>query len=267
MVEYKILKAGYCLQNEVCSIMKGKNKKTKFYAMFVLLKHEKFGNILFDTGYDTSFYEASKKFPYSIYAKITPVFIDKENSAEYQLEKLGIRADEVSYIIISHFHADHIAGLKKFNNAKFICIEAAYQNIMNKKSFSALKEGFLPDLLPDNFQERLMFLKNKIKSDKFKPFEYYYDIFGDNSILAFDLSGHAKGQTGILVEDKFFIADACWYSNSYKRNLPPPLWVRLILGDNKEYLKTLDKLHQFYENYSEIEIIPSHCNDFWSKNA
>ena len=66
MVDYKILKAGYCVQNEICSIKKGKNKKTKFYAMFVLLKHEKFGYIIFDTGYGSHFYKASKNFPYSI---------------------------------------------------------------------------------------------------------------------------------------------------------------------------------------------------------
>ena len=265
MVEYKILKAGYCLQNELCSIIKGKNKQTKFYAMFVLIKHEKYGNILFDTGYSNYLYEASKNFPYSIYAKITPVFIDKENSAKAQLEKLGIKPDEISYTIISHFHADHIAGLKDFNKTKFICLEEAYQNIKNKKGFSALKEGFLPDLLPDNFNKRLVFLENKIENSEFRPFNYYYDIFGDKSILAFDLSGHAKGQVGILVCNKFFISDACWYSNSYKKNLPPPLWVRLLLGDNKKYLKTLDKLHKFYNNHPKIEIIPSHCNDFWSK--
>lgn len=265
MVDYKILKAGYCVQNEICSIKKGKNKKTKFYAMFVLLKHEKFGYILFDTGYGSHFYKASKNFPYSIYAKVTPVFIDEENSAKQIIEKLGIKADAISYIIISHFHADHIGGLRDFNKAKFICLEEAYKDIENKRGFSALKRGFLPYLLPDDFNKRLLFLNNKIKSDKYKPFNFYYDIFEDGSILAFDLSGHAKGQIGILIKDKFFIADACWYSNSYKKNLPPPLWVRLLLGNNKEYLKTLNKLHQFYKDHPEIEIIPSHCNDFWSK--
>jgi glyoxylase-like metal-dependent hydrolase (beta-lactamase superfamily II) len=157
------------------------------------------------------------------------------------LEQLGIKSDEISYIIISHFHADHIAGLKDFNRAKFICFKEAYQNIKNKKSFFALKEGYLPDLLPVNFEERLIYIENKVESNKFKPFDYYFDVFGDNSILAFDLSGHAKGQCGLLVEDKFFVADACWYSNSYKKNFLPPLWVRMLLGDNKEYLKTLNK--------------------------
>ncbi len=265
MIEYKILKAGYCLQNELCSIIKGKNKQTKFYAMFVLLKHEKYGNILFDTGYSNYFYEASQFFPYSIYEKITPVFTDKQNSAKYQLEQLGINSNDISYIIISHFHADHIGGLKDFNNAKFICHKEAYSYLKNKKGVSALKEGFLPNLLPDDFEKRLITLENKIISSDFKPFDSYYDVFNDKSILAFDLSGHAKGQIGILVNDKFFAADSCWHSKSYKKNLPPPLWVRLLLGDNKEYLKTLDKLHQFYDKNPEIEIIPSHCNDFWSK--
>ena len=267
MIEYKILKAGYCIQNELVINIKGKNKQTKIYAMFVLLKHTEFGNILFDTGYSEYFYKASKKFPYSIYGKITPVFIDNENSAKAQLEKMGINSDEISYIIISHFHADHIAGLRDFNKAKFICQKSSYDYLKNKKNFFALKEGFLPDFLPADFEERLILLNRKIKSEEYSPFDFYYDIFGDKSVIAFDLSGHAKGQIGILVKDKFFVADACWYSNSYKSNLPPPLWVRLLLGDNKQYLETLNKLHEFYKKHTDIEIIPSHCNYFWSKHV
>ena len=54
---------------------------------------------------------------------------------------------------------------------------------------------------------------------------------------------------------------------SYRENIPPPLWVRLLLCDNKIYLDTLKKLNEFYKNHSDFQIIPSHCNEFWSKNA
>lgn len=268
-IEYKILKAGYCLQNEQYSIMKGKKKQTKFYAMFVLIKHSEKGYILYDTGYSTEFYNASNKFPYSIYAKVTPVCIKNEESAKVQLEKIGIKNSEIKYIIISHFHADHIAGLKEFPQAKFICIESCFKSIQSDKGILAVKKAFLPELLPDDFSERLITLDKKIQCN-YEPFNECYDIFEDNSILGIDLSGHAKGQMGIIINaDKpvFFVSDACWYSSSYKKNLPPPLWVRLLLGNNKEYLKTLDKLHSFYKQNPNIEIIPSHCNEFWSRHV
>ena len=264
-IEYKIFKTGYCFQNELCTILKGKNIKTKFYAMSTLIKHTDYGYILFDTGYSKRFYEATKKFPYSIYAKITPAVINEKDSIMSQLEKAGISSDEIKYIIISHFHADHIAGLKDFKNAKFLCFESAYKNIENKKGLCALKEGFLPDLIPDDFKNRVEFIKNKKNSDKYELFGEIYDIFGDESVIGIDLSGHAKGQLGIIVNDTFFVSDACWYSKAYRENTPPPLWVRLLLGKNKEYLKTLNKIHLFYKNHPEFKIIPSHCNEFWSK--
>ena len=264
-IEYKIFKTGYCLQNEIFAIMKGKNKKTKFYAMSVLIKHPKIGFVLFDTGYSKEFYNATQKIPYLIYGKITPVVINENDSIKFQLEKAGISSDEIKYIIISHFHADHISALKDFENSKFLCLESAYKNIKDKNGLIALKEGFLPNLLPYDFKNRVEFIKNKKIDNKYEPFGEIYDIFGDKSVLGVDLSGHAKGQLGIIIDDTFFVSDACWYSKAYRENTPPPLWIRLLFGNNKEYLKTLDNIHLFFKNHPEFKIIPSHCNEFWSK--
>ena len=264
-MEYKIFKSGYCYQNEICSIVKGKNKKTKFFAMSVLIKHPKKGYILYDTGYSKEFYTASKNFPYSIYKKITPVVIDDKMDVKTKLLQTGITPEEVSYIIISHFHADHIGGLSDFKNAKFVCLESCYDDIKNKKGFSALKKAFLPELLPEDFENRVVFACKKISTEKFLPFDEIYDIFNDDSIYGIDLSGHAKGQMGIIFDDMFFVSDACWYSKSYRKYLPPPLWVRLLLCDNNVYLNTLKKLHSFHKLHPNFKIIPSHCNEFWSK--
>lgn len=264
-IKCKILKAGYCFQNELHTIIKGKNKRTKFYAMAVLLEHPDFGYMLFDTGYSEEFYNATKNFPYSIYAKITPVNIDNKSCVKAQLEGMGISPDEIKYVIISHFHADHISGLKDFKKAKFLCLENAYKSLKNKTGFSALREGFLPDFLPENFDNRFEFISNKKVCKKYKPFEEIYDIFNDGSILGVDLSGHAKGQLGIIVGDTFFVSDACWYSKSYRENILPPLWVRLLIGDNKKYIESLEKIHLFYKNNPDFKIIPSHCNEFWDK--
>lgn len=266
-IDYKILKSGYCYQNELCSIAKGKNHKTKFFAMAVLINHPQKGYILYDTGYSEYFYSAAKKFPYSLYGKITPVVIDDKTSLKNKLLKLNISPEQISYVIISHFHADHISGLKDFKNAKFICLENCYKNIKDKKGFFALKKAFLPDLLPDDFEKRLEFANNKSISDKFLPFREIYDIFNDGSVVGIELSGHAKGQMGIIIDKTFFVSDACWYSKSYRENLPPPLWVRLLLCENKTYLETLNKLHNFYKQHSDFKIIPSHCNEFWSNYA
>ena len=159
--------------------------------------------------------------------------------------------------------------MKNFKNAKFICSKKAYNEIKNKTGLRAVLKGFIPDLLPENFKERLIFIEDIAEKIKFEIFDVAYDIFDDNSIIAINLDGHAKGQTGIIVNSnegkKFFIGDACWNSVSYKENIAPPSYVLNFLGNKKDYLSTLEKIHNFYKNYSDVEIIPAHCPEFWSK--
>ena len=267
MVKQKLMWAGYCLQKEANSISGGKNREIKFPALFVLLTHPVHGHILFDTGYGMHFYEAVRKFPYSLYAGVTPVFIDEKHTAAGQLSEIGISPHDVTHVIISHFHADHIGGLKDFTEAKFICLESAYEGVRNRTGFAALKNAFLPDLLPRDFEDRVMFLKDATVSDEFAPFDRYHDVFGDGSILAFDLSGHAPGQMGIITGSRFFVADACYHSDSYRKMLPPPLMVRMLLGNSGRYLKVLEKLHVFHERHPDIEIIPSHCSEIYNRYA
>lgn len=243
-VDYKILQAGYCFQNRKNAIRGAKSEIIKFPANFALIKHEKHGYILYDTGYSEHFYAQTKQFPYCIYAKVTKVVCKKEHSAVNILKRFNISADEINYIIISHFHADHISGLRDFKNAKFICFENCYKEIKNNIGFKALLKGFIPKLLPDDFEERLMLLNNK-------------DIFNDNTLIAMDLSGHVIGQLGLLINNETLLAsDACWQEENYKEMKLPPDWILNFLGNKKQYLKTVKKLHKL--NKQGIKIILSH---------
>ena len=59
-------------------------------------------------------------------------------------------------------------------------------------------------------------------------FQRTLDLFGDGSLLALPLPGHAAGQIGLLVrtgpERSLLAADGCWLSESYRRRcMPSPL--------------------------------------------
>ncbi len=264
VVELKLFNTGYCTHTEKMAIKGGKNVTCQFYATFALIKHPQIGNILFDTGYSDRFYSAVQKFPYSIYGKVTPVFHNSQESALSQLKK--INSDDISKIVISHFHADHISGLKDFPDSKFLCLKSAFDDIKNKSAFNAVKRGFLPDLLPEDFEARVEFIDNynSISLDKeFLPFETGFDIAGDGTILAVPLYGHAAGQTGLIVKTEnqtyFLVGDACWFSKSYRENLPPHPFAGIIFSDKRDYLENLNKLHCLHLNNPEIKILPAHC--------
>ena len=271
-VKVNFFSAGYCTHPEKIVIKGGSSKPVKFYATFVLIQHPEKGLILFDTGYSERFYTETKNFPFNIYAKITPVYFKEENGASFQLRQSGINPGDIKLIILSHFQADHIGGVKDFLNAEFLCFNSAYEEIKGKKELSALKKGFLPGLIPDNFESRLKFADsfNKINiSEAYSPFEFGFDIFGDRSLIAVDISGHSEGQLGLFISTGeniyFLVADACWLSKSYQKFILPHPIATLLLGNKKEYLSTLKKLHELYKKRPDINIMPSHCPEFLKK--
>lgn len=262
---------GYCVHPEKIAIQDGQWKKVKFPALVGLIEHPEKGYILYDTGYSEHFFHATRHFPYSIYRKVTPVFFQKGESIKEQLMEQGIQPNEIRYILITHFHGDHIGGLLDFPDATFICFQEAYEFIKYKKGFAAVKNGYLPDLMPDDFHERVKFVNDQkriILSSEYAPFTEAWDIFRDGSLLAVDLTGHAIGQMGIFLRDEekgkiFLCADACWQSRAYRENILPSRLANVIMADAKQYRKNLKRLHEFHLNHPEWWIVPTHCTEPW----
>ncbi len=268
----QLFSAGYCIQSKKLVIRGAKHEPVKFYTIFALIRHPKDGYVLFDTGYSSRFFEETKSFPFSIYSRITPVYFKEEDSAVVQLQKRGISPTEIKTIILSHFHPDHVGAIKDFPQAQFICLRSAYQDVKNRKGFSALVRAFLPGMLPKNFEQRVRFAEDgmKIQLDgAYAPFDIGYDLLGDASILAIELPGHAKGQIGVILNTQggmyFLIADACWLSESYRRNILPHPVAGLLFSSRQDYQTTLEKIHQMYKKNPEIKIIPSHCPEVWEQ--
>ncbi len=194
--------------------------------------------ILFDTGYSTEFYRATSHCPYCLYAHVTPVTVHCDECASEQLKRCyGIEPEQIDYVVISHFHADHIGSLKHFPNARFICLRSGFELIRGRTGLSAVSCGFLPDLLPHDFDARVQLINdgdggdgasvggghvtavaaaercgNNGHSEKSNSCEtdhrWYYlynsgimgrDLFGDQTIWIVKLPGHHPGHCGLLV--------------------------------------------------------------------
>lgn len=268
----KLFECGYCTHPEKIVNPKGSLKKMKFPATVALLRHPTKGYILFDTGYSMKFLEATKSFPYSIYAKLTPVFFSEAQSIKKQLRNEGIHSSEIRYIILSHFHGDHTAGLKDFPSAKILTFKKAYDHIRQFNKVKALTKGCLVDLLPEDMNKRMDFIDELPEislSSQFQPFHKGFDVFGDGSLFAIDLTGHAIGQLGIFVSLKsgknvLLCADAVWTSQAYEELLFPHKVTNLLIEDGTAYKKNINMLHQLSKNSSEIDILPTHCQKTWN---
>ncbi|MCX8516256.1 MAG: MBL fold metallo-hydrolase, partial [Alphaproteobacteria bacterium] len=235
-----------------------------------LINHPKHGLMLFDVGYSNNFFKASRHFPQIIYRWTTPVKIEK--TLKEQLVADGVDPKSIAYIFISHFHADHVAALDDFPNATVICDRGGYEYAKKLRGFAAVKKGILPDLIQLFQGRRLQFIDDKKQNSDHKNLSEFIsrDIFGDGSLLAVGLPGHARGQQGLYINDSkrgkvFLIADATWYMQSIIDGHPALPIVALTHDNQNKYLHTLHNLHQFYHHNPDIQMIPCHCPITWAK--
>jgi len=120
------LSAGSACTPNSCRSAAAAGGPCRFAAGFLYLRHRRHGVCLFDTGYSDHFQTETRSFPNQLYARLMPPRFEGADRACEQLRRLGIAPQDVRSIIVSHFHADHIAGLRDFPKASIVCAEPAY---------------------------------------------------------------------------------------------------------------------------------------------
>ena len=270
-VELTLFTTGYTPQPYFLAERGRGRSKEPFHATCALIKHPRHGLFLFDTGYSPAFYEASRGFPYSVYGFLSPLVHSNSLTIRAQLKERGIESDEIRGIIVSHFHADHVAGLCDFEQSEFIASQTAWDDVADRRGFSALKRGFLPALLPNDFANRIRPIEH-FHDPGIGPFKHAHDLFGDGSVRLIPIPGHARGQIGALVqsgpnERTFLSADATWTLASLRTNRLPH-WLTYSFIDSVADLKrTLTQLHAFSKQYPTIDIVPTHCPEIAKRNG
>ncbi|NQX43704.1 MBL fold metallo-hydrolase [Paenibacillus tritici] len=267
-VGLSLLSAGYCLHPELLTLRGGSLKPVAFPAGYALIRHPKYGPILFDTGYSARFFRETASLPALLYRKITPVVYRDEESAARRLEEGGITPGDVRYVVLSHFHADHIGGVRDFPQAQFIYLRKSYDAVSRLGPVRATKAGFLPGLLPDDFNLRSLPLDEYSAMRPLPeglPFTEAYDLLGDGSLLAVELSGHAAGMIGLFVStaehDYLLCADTVWSSRAFRENRKPHPAAGLIMSSRAEYNHNFERLRRIHEQLPALRIVPSHCRE------
>ncbi len=153
-MKINILNAGYCTAPEHIAIHGGRWRTIHFPAMFALLRHPKFGAMLFDTGYSYRFFDETKKFPKRFYRWMTPVTLHEEDLVVNQLLTFDLRPKDISHVFISHFHADHIASLPDLSWSRFVYMPHAFSHLRNLPPSEDMKHAYLRGLIPTDFDSR-----------------------------------------------------------------------------------------------------------------
>lgn len=255
------IEVGYCTHPMCMAIKGGGLKQGKFPAYSYIIECKN-GIWLWDTGYAGRFMKATSWA--KLYRAITPVHYDEDQDNLFtQLKKHNIHNSDISGVIVSHFHADHIAGLKDLKHKQIVGSEELIRKHSHKTGLDALMMGFIPELLPQDLMLNWLNIEHWQKTPlpaEFSEFEYGYKFFNQDEIILINLPGHAVGHIGAIIQTNngpiLLASDSAWEIDSISK-LRGPSNISFIIQDNKtQYYQTLHKLNKIWKQ--GIPILLSH---------
>lgn len=265
---FQWLARGACRHPQAMTIQGGSLCSTEFPAMVGVIRHPEVGVLLFDTGYDRAFLEATRPFPERLYRWATPVELgDGAQPLTDWLAGHGAPAGDIAGVILSHFHGDHVAGLNGLPSVPIYCAAAGLERVRRGSRLRRVTQGLLAGLVPADIDARTRFFEDAARialPSAFAPLEDGRDILGDGSLIAVELPGHCPGHWGLAFRDEhdrhvLLAADAAWSLGAIDQCRPPPRLTTALLGETARYRQTLSQLHHARRNNPALAILPSHC--------
>ncbi|HWA46877.1 MAG TPA: N-acyl homoserine lactonase family protein [Dongiaceae bacterium] len=230
---------------------RGPSGEVRFPCYAVLIEH-KDGYYMFDTGYD--FDHVMRVLPFE-----KPIQ-DKAQTIPGQLAALGLKTDDINYVINSHYHFDHCGGNKHLGKACTICHAKELEASGNCQPFEHLGYSdltFAPDLYKAKNAGKQ--LPPDPALDIYTP--KFETLIGDQEIAKgihlFETPGHTAGHYSLMVELKnrrpmLFTADACYT----KKNMDM-MCISSFHLDPTGSVKSMKRLKELAEKY-DAELFYSH---------
>lgn len=166
--------------------------------VFVIEHRE--GVVLFDTGQDRAAVTDPNYFPKRIdrfvNARMAQVDYEPDETLEAGLSRLGYDPADVSKVIISHLHPDHVGGLKSLMRSEILISSEEWATLSRPMPESRGVYPYHIDL-PGLSWSRIT--PEPLADPEIKPFETGHDIYGDGSLVVLPTPGHTPGSISLLV--------------------------------------------------------------------
>jgi len=239
----------------------------RFPAGWALIEHPTQGLVLFDCGYGAAARLAMRSGLRRVYRHVIGACCPPGEDPSRLLATAGLRPQDVRHVVLSHFHPDHVGGLAEFPGAGCIAHLDAWRQVCEGNRCNRLHAQIWRELLPTGIGARMHLLDPAASTPlpgAMALFGEGWDLFGDGSLLAFHLPGHAAGQIGLALQVDgrlvLLVADAFWRREQLDQPRLPPWWVRMLaIRDSDAYADTLRKLRVFRDGNPTAWIIPAHC--------
>lgn len=271
-VELHLLRVGHCRQLDALAHRDGRRRMIEFPSYAALVRHPdrpERGWTLVDTGYASHFRTATARLPERLYGALLPVTLPPAEELPRQLAARGIDPGDVRRVVVTHFHGDHVAGLRDYPAARIHCGAAGYRQVRSLSRLAATRHGLLPGLLPDDADDRVVTVESATPLVLEGAATLRgWDLLGDRSLVAVDLPGHMPGHVGVLLTSQdgspvLLAGDAAWSTRAVVEDVPPSRLAGAAFDDWTAALGTLGDLHRLHRAHADagLLVLPAHCAD------
>lgn len=182
------------------------------------------------------------------------VSVSPSDSLVSQLNRAGYSIDQVTSIVATHLHHDHIDALDDFPNARLTVLEA---ELRAARQGSRLR-GYEPSLLRSLTAPRIVSLESK----SYLGFPRSLEL--EPGVRLVESSGHTAGSTSVAVEvgDKVFIhaGDSAYSHTELEGDLLCP-FSRLLAVDPHALRLAQRRLRACARDYLGVQVVLTHDDE------
>ncbi|WP_027165557.1 MBL fold metallo-hydrolase [Mesorhizobium sp. WSM3224] len=237
-------------------------QSVRLRVRYGLIFHPAAGPVLIDTGYTPEALSGERRGRMlQLYGALLKPELNAAGQVLPMLRRFSLSPDDIRAIIVTHFHADHISGLSLFRNARFIASDAAWARVKARSPSQNLRHGVFTELFPPDFEARLDGISAKPRVAAQGDIPGGADLFGDGSVIAIDLPGHADGQFGLLFTGPgrplLYAVDVQWLLAALTESRTPGFPATLIAEDATAIESASAMLRRFLASGGEVML----CHD------
>jgi glyoxylase-like metal-dependent hydrolase (beta-lactamase superfamily II) len=214
---------------------------------FFLIEHPE-GYVLYDTG--NAFETIHNKHEHwgDVVAAYDPIMTEDQWVVN-AIQKIGVKPEDIKYVILSHLHLDHAGGVGHFPNAKYIVQR------------SELHFAYVPDY----YMKGAYIRKDFDKDVDWMILEGFrddgFDLFRDGKIIIKYTPGHTPGHQSVLLNLKqngpmLLAADSCYTTENIDEDVLPGL-----VADPIETVRTIQKFRIMRDQ--GVQIVTGHDPINW----
>jgi glyoxylase-like metal-dependent hydrolase (beta-lactamase superfamily II) len=164
-----------------------------------------------------------------------------------QLAKLNVKPEQVKYVGISHFHADHTGQLISLQGATLLIGKGDWDGISAAKPVAGANAAAFSHWISG--------------AGKYEALAGDKDVFGDGQVVILSTPGHTPGHHSLLVRLKemgnvLITGDAAHFHENYDSNGVPSINV-----SRADTLASLDRLKKIATNLKATVIIQHDARD------